>query len=149
MTVSVRPGRPNKAASGFLSGIIREPLAGIRAACPVGPETEVALSSPARTVEGLLRAAGAAAAEWGPRTGLNLPSVTTTVGDMVRGLGEVAGPGVAGLVDWVPDPQIQAMVATWPGRIATVRAAGLGLYPDPDFPAIIRAYLSEQNPGPA
>ena len=149
MTVSVRPGRPNRAASGFLSGIIREPLAGIRAACPVAPETEVALSSPARTVEGLLRAAGAAAAEWGPRTGLNLPSVTTTVGGMVRALGEVAGPDVAGLVDWVPDPQIQAMVATWPGRIAAARAAGLGLHPDPDFPAIIRAYLSEQNPGPA
>jgi nucleoside-diphosphate-sugar epimerase len=149
MTVSVRPGRPNKAASGFLSGIIREPLAGIRAACPVTPETEVALSSPARTVEGLLRAAGAATAEWGPRTGLNLPSVTTTVGGMVRALGEVAGADVAGLVDWVPDPQIQAMVATWPGRIAAARAAGLGLHPDPDFPAIIRAYLSEQNPGPA
>jgi len=149
MTVSVRPGRPNKAASGFLSGIIREPLAGIRAACPVAPETEVALSSPARTVEGLLRAAGASAAEWGPRTGLNLPSVTTTVGGMVRALGEVAGPDVAGLVDWVPDPRIQAMVATWPGRIAAVRAAGLGLHPDPDFPAVIRAYLSEQNPGPA
>jgi hypothetical protein len=49
----------------------------------------------------------------------------------------------------VPDPQIQAMVATWPGRIAAARAAGLGLHPDPDFPAIIRAYLSEQNPGPA
>ena len=48
-----------------------------------------------------------------------------------------------------PDPQIQAMVATWPGRIAAARAAGLGLHPDPDFPAIIRAYLSEQNPGPA
>jgi nucleoside-diphosphate-sugar epimerase len=149
MTVSVRPGRPNKAASGFLSGIIREPLAGIRAACPVAPETEVALSSPARTVEGLLRAAGASAVEWGPRTGLNLPSVTTTVGGMVRALGEVAGPDVAGLVDWVPDPQIQAMVATWPGRIAAVRAASLGLHPDPDFPAVIRAYLSEQNPGPA
>ena len=149
MTVSVRPGRPNRAASGFLSGIIREPLAGIRAACPVAPETEVALSSPARTVEGLLRAAGAATAEWGPRTGLNLPSVTTTVGGMVRALGEVAGADVAGLVDWVPDPQIQAMVATWPGRIAAARAAGLGLHPDPDFPAIIRAYLSEQNPGPA
>jgi nucleoside-diphosphate-sugar epimerase len=149
MTVSVRPGKPNKAASGFLSGIIREPLAGVRAACPVAPETEVALSSPDRTIEGLLRAVGASAAEWGPRTGLNLPSVTTTVGGMVSALAEVAGPETAALVDWVPDPQIQAMVATWPGRIAAERAAGLGLHADPDFRSVIRAYISEQSAGRA
>ena len=122
MTVSVRPGRPNRAASGFLSGIIREPLAGIRAACPVAPETEVALSSPARTVEGLLRAAGAAAAEWGPRTGLNLPSVTTTVGGMVRALGEVAGPMSPG---WSTGCPIRRSRPWWPpGRGASRRPGG-------------------------
>src|SRR5690606_32315913 len=71
MTVSVRPGRPNGAASGFLSGMIREPLAGQRAQVPVAPDTAVALSSPARAIEGLSRAAEASDAQWGPPTAVN------------------------------------------------------------------------------
>jgi nucleoside-diphosphate-sugar epimerase len=82
MTVAVRPGRPNGAASSFFSGMIREPLAGERARIPVGPETPVALASPARTIEGFIRAAEASDAEWGQRTGINLPSLKTTVGAM-------------------------------------------------------------------
>jgi D-erythronate 2-dehydrogenase len=143
MTVSVRPGRPNGAASGFLSGIIREPLAGIRAVCPVSPDTEVALSSPARTIEGLLRAAAASAAEWGSRAALNLPSISTTVAGMVSALAEVAGPDVTRLIDWVPDPQIEDILASWPTRFSTERAAGLGLRSDTDFESIIRGYLSD------
>ena len=91
MTVSVRPGRPNGAASSFLSGMIREPLAGQKAACPVAPETSVALSSPARTIEGIIRAAQATDAEWGPLTAVNLPSLRTTVGEMAAALERVAG----------------------------------------------------------
>src|SRR6185437_16330454 len=72
-TVSVRPGRPNAAASGFLSGIIREPLAGRRARCPVDPDTPVALSSPRRSLDGLCRAATVDDATWGSRTAMNLP----------------------------------------------------------------------------
>ena len=75
VTVSVRPGRPNAAASGFMSGIIREPLAGQRAVCPVDPDTEVGLASPARAIAGLLRAATATDAEWGGRTAVNLPAL--------------------------------------------------------------------------
>ena len=143
MTVSVRPGRPNGAASGFLSSIIREPLAGVRAVCPVSPETEVALSSPARTIEGLFLAAAASAAEWGSRAALNLPSISTTVAGMVSALAEVAGPDVAGLIDWVPDPQIEEILASWPARFSTERAAGLGLRSDSDFESIIRGYLRD------
>ncbi len=91
MTVSVRPGRPNGAASSFLSGMIREPLAGQKAACPVAAETLVALSSPARTIEGIIRAAEATDVQWGPLTGVNLPSLKTTVGDMAAALERVAG----------------------------------------------------------
>jgi D-erythronate 2-dehydrogenase len=145
MTVSVRPGRPNGAASGFLSGIIREPLAGVRAVCPVAPETEVALSSPAATIAGLLRAAAASAEEWGSRAAVNLPSVSITVADMVGALAEVAGTDVAGLVDWIPDPQTEAILATWPARFATERAGRLGLGPEPDFQSIIRAYLADRR----
>jgi nucleoside-diphosphate-sugar epimerase len=144
MTVSVRPGRPNGAASSFLSGIIREPLAGEPANCPVPPDTVVALSSPARAVEGLLRAATATADEWGDPTAVNLPAITLTVGEMVDVLAEVAGPAARALVSWEPDPQIAAIVAGWPARFAATRAAGLGLLPDPDFASVVRSYRAEQ-----
>jgi D-erythronate 2-dehydrogenase len=144
-TVSVRPGRPNGAASGFLSGIIREPLAGERAACPVDPATEVALISPARAVEGLLCAAGAAEESWGGRSAVTLPALTVTVADMVAALEETAGPGASALIDWVPDPVTARLVMSWPARIRADRAARLGLAPDPDFGAIIGAYLAESR----
>jgi nucleoside-diphosphate-sugar epimerase len=140
-TVCVRPGRPNAAASGFLSGIIREPLAGQRAICPVAPETAVALSSPSRTIAGLLRAASASSAEFGPPIALNLPSISTTVAAMVDALSTVAGPATAALIDWVPDPFIASIVANWPARVAADRAAALGLGPDADFAAIVREHL--------
>jgi D-erythronate 2-dehydrogenase len=145
MTVSVRPGRPNAAASGFMSGIIREPLAGQRASCPVDPRTEVALASPARTIEGLLRAAGAPDEDWGGRTAVNLPALTVTVGEMTAALERIAGPEVSALIDWVPDPDIARIVTSWPARVRADRAARLGLAPDPDFDSIIRAHLAEPN----
>ena len=146
MTVSVRPGRPNGAASSFLSGMIREPLAGQKAACPVPAETLVALSSPARTIEGIIRAAQATDAEWGPLTGVNLPALRTTVGDMAQALERVAGKAATQLLDWTPDPAILKLVRTWPGNVAFERARGLGLAPDTDFEATIRDYIRE-NPG--
>jgi len=148
MTVSVRPGRPNAAASGFLSGIIREPLAGRRAVCPVPPETAVALSSPRRTIDGLLRAAGAGPDEWGAPIAVNLPALTTSVAEMVAALTAVAGPAAAALIDWVPDPAVTEMVTGWPARLDTTRAARLGLTAEPDFRAIVRAYLAEQDHRP-
>ena len=143
MTVSVRPGRPNAAASGFLSGIIREPLAGQRAICPVDPGTEVALASPAKAIGALLCAATSSDEAWGGRTALTMPALTVTVADMAAALTRVAGPQVSALIDWVPDPMISRMFATWPARIRADRAARLGLAPDPDFDSIIRAYLAE------
>ena len=142
-TVSVRPGRPNAAASGFLSGIIREPLAGQRAGCPVGAATEVALISPARAVEGLLCAASSSEESWGGRSAVTLPALTVTVADMVAALERVGGPGVSALIDWVPDPAVARLVLSWPARIRAERAERLGLAPDPDFGSIIRMYLAE------
>ena len=141
MTVSVRPGRPNAAASAFLSGIIREPLAGQRAACPVDPATEVALASPAQAVAALLQAAISSERSWGDRSAVTMPALTVTVAEMAAALARVAGPEVAGLIDWVPDPAIEAIVTGWPGRVRADRATRLGLTPDDDFDSIIRMYL--------
>jgi nucleoside-diphosphate-sugar epimerase len=145
MTVSVRPGRPNAAASGFLSGIIREPLAGQRALCPVAPDTEVALASPAKAIGALLCAATSSDQAWGGRTALTMPALTVTVADMAAALTRVAGPQVSALIDWVPDPAVARMFATWPARIRADRAARLGLAPDPDFDSIIRMHLAESG----
>ncbi len=143
MTVSVRPGQPNAAASGFLSGIIREPLAGKRATCPVDPGTEVAIASPARAVSGLLRAATATDAEWADRSPVNLPALTISAGGMAAALERVAGPETAALIDWIPDPAAAAIVTGWPARFRTERAARLGLVPDPDYDSIIRMHVAE------
>ena len=145
MTVSVRPGRPNGAASSFLSGMLREPLAGVRATCPVPADTPVALSSPGRTVQGLLCAAEASDPTWGPRTALTLPALTTTPRAMAAALEKVAGPAVAALIDWTPDPVIHNIVKTWPARIHAERARSLGLLPETSFEEIIKEYVRENT----
>jgi nucleoside-diphosphate-sugar epimerase len=147
MTVSVRPGRPNGAASGFLSGIIREPLAGIRATCPVDPETLVALASPAKAIDALLLAAASSDEAWGGRSAVTMPALSVTVGEMVAALERVAGASVAGLIDWVPDPFVIKLFEGWPGRVTSQRAAGLGLTPDPDYDSVIRMHLAETGAG--
>jgi D-erythronate 2-dehydrogenase len=146
MTVSVRPGRPNQAATGFLSGIIREPLAGQRAVCPVPAPTEVALVSPARAIDALLCAATSSEQAWGGRTAVTLPALTVTVAGMVAALERAAGPEATALIDWVPDPAVANMVTGWPARIRADRAGRLGLAPDPDFDSIIRMHLAESRP---
>jgi D-erythronate 2-dehydrogenase len=146
-SISVRPGRPNAAASGFMSGIIREPLAGQRAICPVDPDTAVALASPAKAMAGLRCAATASDQAWGGRSAVNLPALTARLTDMAAALTRVAGPEVSALIDWIPDPEIARIVATWPARVHADRAARLGLTPDPDFDSIIRMHLAELRSG--
>jgi D-erythronate 2-dehydrogenase len=143
MTVSVRPGRPNGAASGFLSGMIREPLAGLKGACPVPRETPVALASPGTTIDGIIRAAEASDEEWGPFTAMNLPSMRTSVGEMADALERVGGKAATALLDWTPDPAVQKLVRTWPGNVASARARALGLQPDKDFESVVREYIRE------
>jgi D-erythronate 2-dehydrogenase len=143
MTVSVRPGAPNGAASGFLSGIVREPLAGQRATCPVDPATAVALASPAKAVAALLCAATSSDESWGGRTAVTMPALTVTVADMVAALERAAGPAASSLIDWKPDPMVERLFAAWPARISADRAARLGLTPDPGFDSMIQMYRSE------
>lgn len=146
MTVSVRPGTPNGAASGFLSGIIREPVVGKRATCPVDPGTEVALASPAKAIDALLCAATATDQAWGGRTAVTMPALTMTVGGMVAALERVAGPKASALIDWVPDPLIASLFAAWPGRIRADRARRLGLAPEDGFDEVIERHLTETQP---
>lgn len=146
MTVSVRPGKPNGAASGFLSGMIREPLAGLRAQVPVPASTPVALASPARTIEGILRAAEVSDEAWGARTAMNLPAIRTTVGDMAAALEKVAGTQATALLDWKLDAATERLVGSWPSNVDAARARGLGLLPDTSFEDIVRGYIAG-NPG--
>jgi nucleoside-diphosphate-sugar epimerase len=148
MTVSVRPGTPNAAASGFLSGIIREPVAGQRAVCPVPPDTPVALSSPRRTLAGIVLAAEADDETWGSRTAMNLPGLTTTPREMAAALDRVVGAGTSELIDWTDDPAIAPMVRGWPADVRARRAERLGLTAESSVDDIVRAYLAD-NPGTA
>jgi len=142
VTVAVRPGKPNAAASSFVSGIIREPLAGVRAVCPVPADAPVALSSPSRTLEGILRAAAVSDAAWGSRTAMTLPGLTTTPRDMAVAMDRVAGYAASDLIDWTEDPVIWAIVRTWPARLETRRAHALGLRPDGSFDDVVREYIA-------
>ncbi len=141
MTVSVRPGRPNGAASSFLSGIIREPLAGVPAVCPVDLSTAVALASPATTIAGILAVVEASREKFGGRTALNLPALTVTVGEMLQALEEVAGKEVASLVTLKPDAAIARIVGGWPSKFDCQRTHHFGLKPDASYQDIIRQYI--------
>lgn len=129
----------------FLGGMIREPLAGMRAVCPVPPETAVARSSPARTIDGLIQAAQASDQAWSARTAINLPALSTTVGAMAMALEKLGGKAAADLIDWIPDPAVADIVVNWPSVIDANRARKLGLLPDPDFESIVADYIRE-NP---
>jgi nucleoside-diphosphate-sugar epimerase len=145
MTVSVRPGRPNGAASSFLSGIIREPLAGLPSVCPVDPDTAVALASPANTVAGILAVAQADRAALAGRTAINLPALTVTVREMLAALESVAGKQTAALVRLAPDAKIANIVGGWPARFESPRAVALGLKPDVSYRAVIEQYMAENK----
>ena len=141
MTVSVRPGKPNGAASSFLSGIVREPLAGVASVCPVELSTAVALSSPDTTIAGILAVVEATREAFGGRTALNLPALTVTVGQMLEALERVAGKDIASLVTVKPDPVITKIVGGWPSTFDCQRTHSFGLKPDTSYRAIIEQYI--------
>ena len=147
-TITVRPGRPNAAASSFASGIIREPVNGEPAICPVGPDARMWVMSPATVVRSLLLAHDLPADALGNNRAITLPGISVTVGDMVAALERVAGQEVAARIRWERDPTISRMVAGWPGAFEAARARALGFPEDRDFDAIVREYL-ESNPGVA
>ena len=145
MTVSVRPGRPNGAASSFLSGIIREPLAGVESVCPVSADTRVALSSPASTIEGLIAVFEASREDFGGRTAMNLPAITVSVQEMLDALSAEGGADALARVRFEANPAIAAIVGAWPAQIEAGRSLKLGLKADTDFRSIVRQYIAD-NP---
>ena len=148
MTVTVRPGRPNGAASSFFSGIIREPLAGREAILPVDLTVSHPVSSPQRTVDGLIAVYEASREAFKGRLALNLPALNVTVQQMLDALQAVAGPEVRALVKPQRDERIAAIVANWPRGATAGRAAALGLLPEQRFEDIIRQYTADQASSP-
>ncbi len=148
MTVTVRPGRPNGAASSFFSGIIREPLAGVESLCPVSPDVRHPVSSPQRTVQGLIAVFEASREAFVGRSALNLPALNVSVQQMLDALAAVAGPQVRALVRFEPDARIQGIVANWPQAASARRAAALGLLPEQNFEDIIRQYIADCTANP-
>lgn len=145
MTVSVRPGRPNGAASGFLSGLFREPLAGQASNNPVALDSQVALSSPANTVAGIVAVMEASREAFGGRTAINLPALTVSVREMLLALEELAGPAAMALITHRPDEAVARIVSAWPARFESQRTARLGLKADADFASVLRQYVAD-NP---
>jgi nucleoside-diphosphate-sugar epimerase len=145
-TVTVRPGRPNRAASSFASGIIREPLALVDAVCPVSPETQMWVSSPRSVIANLIVGHEAPASAFSLTRSVNVPGLSVSVGEMVAALRRVAGDAVADRVKWQHDAAIDRIVSTWPARFAPKLGQALGMRGDTDFDNIVRAYIEEDMP---
>jgi D-erythronate 2-dehydrogenase len=143
-TICVRPGRPNKAASGFFSGIIREPLAGEEAVLPVPETVRHWFASPRAAVGFLVHAARMNTEQLGARRNLSMPGISATVGEQIEALRRVAGDKVVKLIRREPDPTIQRIVAGWPQNFDSRRAAALGFRADSSFEEIIRIHLQDE-----
>jgi D-erythronate 2-dehydrogenase len=145
-TVVVRPGRPNRAASTFASSIIREPLSGHDAVCPVTPDTVMALASPRRIVEGLVHALDLPGAAFGASRSLQLPGFSVAVGEMAAALRRAGGENAYARIRWQPDPQIQRIVSGWPRDLATPRAEALGFGRDQGIDEVVQAFIEDDLP---
>jgi nucleoside-diphosphate-sugar epimerase len=145
-TISVRPGKPNQAASSFASGIIREPLNGQPAICPVEDrKLRLWLSSPRAAVANLARAAKIPGSAFGIHRMVNLPGLSVTVGEMMAALEKVAGKKTVERVKFERVEAIERLVVSWPGRFDLTRALALGFEGDANFETIIRNYLEDEK----
>jgi nucleoside-diphosphate-sugar epimerase len=145
-TVVVRPGLPNRAASTFASSIIREPLTGHEAICPVSPDTVMALASPRRIVAGLTYALDLPAGALGANRSLQLPGFSVSVGEMAEALRRAVGEEAYRRIRWQPDPQIQAIISSWPQRLSAPRAEALGFGCDGGIDEVIAAFIEDDLP---
>jgi len=146
-TIVVRPGKPNQAASGFFSSIIREPLNGQQAVLPVAEDVRHWFASPRAAVGFLIHAAGLDRDRLGPRINLTMPGLCCTVGDEIAALTRVAGPKVAARIRRAPDPMVMKIVAGWPQNFEARRAAALGFAAEAAFDDIIRAHIEDELGG--
>lgn len=145
-TICVRPGKPNKAASGFFSGIIREPLNGQEAILPVGEDVRHCMASPRSAVGFFLHAATLDTARLGFRRSLIMPALSVTVGEQIAALERAAGPAAVKLIRRAPDPTIEKIVRGWAKAVDAKRAHALGFRAETTFDEIVRAYIEEEKP---
>jgi nucleoside-diphosphate-sugar epimerase len=145
-TVVVRPGRPNRAASTFASSMIREPLAGQHAVCPVSPDTVMALASPRRIVAGLVHALGIPGEAFGASRSLQLPGFSVSVGEMAAAMRRAGGDAAYARLRWEPDAQIQAIVSSWPPVLSTARAEALDFGRDKSIDEVVQAFIEDDLP---
>lgn len=146
-TICVRPGKPNKAASGFFSNIIREPLAGQEAVLPVKETVVHTHATPRSAVGFLIHAAGLSREQLGPRISLAMPGVACTVGEQIEALRRVAGDKVVGRIRREPDELIMRIVAGWSERIDAARAHKLGFKAESSFDEIVRTHIEDELGG--
>jgi D-erythronate 2-dehydrogenase len=144
-TISVRPGRPNAAASSFASGIIREPLHGQEAICPVPLDTRLWLLSPRSATEALIAGSEIGEEKFEDSRIVNLPGISLSVHDMIEALRDVAGDGAVAKIRYETDPRVVAIVGSWPSRWDTTRAEGLGLRGDATFSEVIRGFKEDEH----
>jgi len=150
-TICVRPGKPNLAASGFFSGIIREPLAGQEALLPVPETVRHWFASPRAAIGFLIHSSRIKTEELGARRNLTMPGISATVGEQIEALRRVAGEKAAKLIRRQPDQVILRIVEGWPRNFDTKRALSLGFRADASFEEIIRIHLEDElrrNPAP-
>ena len=146
-SIVVRPGKPNKAASGFFSGIIREPLAGVEAALPVSEAVVHTHASPRASIGFLMHAAGLARDALGARINLSMPGVCCTVAEQIASLRRIAGERVAARIRREHDPLVARIVDGWPQRIEARRARELGFKAESSFDEIVRIHIDEDRGG--
>jgi nucleoside-diphosphate-sugar epimerase len=145
-TVAIRPGAPNSALSSFVSGIVREPLAGLDSHCPVPLDTPLWITSPAVVTRNLVHAAAVATSALDGRRALNLPGLTVTPGEMLESLERYGGPAARARVRCEPDERMMRIVCTWPGAFDISRPLRLGFRADTDIDSIVREFMAR---GPA
>ncbi len=146
-TICIRPGKPNKAASSFFSGILREPLAGQEAVLPVAETVRHWHASPRAAVGFLVHAASLDTAPLGARRTLSLPGLSATVGEQIAALRRVAGDAAVRLIRHEPDPVIERIVAGWPRAFDPQRALALGFKAEKSFDEIIRVHIEDELGG--
>lgn len=146
-TIAIRPGKPNSALSSFVSGIIREPLAGVECVCPVPLATRVWISSPEMAVENLLHAARIPAAVLERKRIVTLPGLSVTVEEMLDSLARLGGADARSRVRCESDPEVMRIVSTWPGAFDVARAVRFGFGLDRDIDDIVNRYIAGLGSG--
>ncbi len=146
-TICIRPGAPNKAASGFFSNILREPLVGKEAVLPVSEDVRHWFASPRSAVGFFIHAATMDTNLIGPRRNLTMPGLSATVGEEIEALRRVAGDKAASLIRREPDPVIAGIVAGWPSNFDASRAEKLGFRAESTFEEIIRIHIEDELAG--